>query len=162
MQLINTGTPQEAKDAHNDFIAYVKDNNLKCTLTFLIVAIMGIGASIAALIYLPKPLNAHIIFISLFVAAFLGHFAMESRESAEDFAAPAIYQYHKMLENYKILDVKAEFNKGDYYVTFTLENDNHEVSYKTIYGFKSTIKTDITETVVDIKNRKICTPYKQS
>lgn len=79
---------------------------------------------------------------------------------AEDYYTPAI-QYHYAVENKKILNIKTLGNPP-WKLTLVLEDENHIVTEKEInLHFAHKVRTDISETIIDMDNRIVYTPYIQ-
>lgn len=80
---------------------------------------------------------------------------------AEDYYTSAIL-YHHAVENKKVLKIET-YGDPVYKIRLFLEDENHIVSEKELqlFSFTNAMRTDISETIIDLDKRIVYTPYNQ-
>lgn len=120
------------------YFAWFTDNNLMDTLSVLL--------SIFALVVIPVIASMIIVF------NWNGHW--EEMECSW----PMQYKYYNYTKDRTVLESKIENNC----LELVLENADHSVIQKGIGGFKTIVRTDVDDYVVDLETEAILIPYKKN
>lgn len=147
--------------ARNRIIAVV-------TIVLAIALVFGSGAGMRYISTLDLGVWHFVIgFAALLIAVFAGvGLYLFYRDNidiimpAEDYYTPAI-QYHCAVENKKILNIKTLGNPP-WKLYLVLEDEDHVVTEKEInLHFSHKLRTDISETRIDLDERVVYTPYNE-
>lgn len=158
--LINTGTAQGADSQYKDFLEHAKQNNRQCKIWMAgLVALWAISVAAVELIMQPGFARNAVQVVITCIACILFNGLCESLEPTTPYFYPPTYLYHKILKDYKILDVKLHYRYGKYDVEFVIEDKEHRVDSEYIYNFLSETRTDVSNYTVDMQKRMVYVPY---
>lgn len=160
INIINTGTREEAQKELTQHLEDVESNNRICNIVLTADIILCLLAVALMEHYMaPGILRNATQCIAFLIGGFIAYTILfEFYQSTCSMLHPAISQYHNIIEKYKILDIKVH-QRSLWDVEFVVENDKHEVEHEYIYNFNHITKTDVDTMTVDIKNHTIYVPY---
>lgn len=157
--IINLGTKTDAEYDKQRYLTYATTQNSHCTRATFSVALICVIILVLVEISMTPDMKRNFIQVMVMGSSYIiisGFY--QSRIPTTPYFYPATYQYHEILLHYNILDTKIHQRSKYCDMEFEVEDEYHHRSHKFIYNFAKEVKTDISQPLIDMKNKIIYIP----
>lgn len=159
VELINTLTKEEAEIKYQEFVNDVKKHNKNNRLAMLFTVLGAMAIATFMLFVLPNDSGVSVMVNCGVCACFIVSCLMHNFKSVCDACLPVTYSYHKILEKYNILNIKACLRDDrTYSLVLDVANKDGQVSCKYLTRFDKIEKADVLMPTADLLNKKLYVP----